>query len=191
MLPWGHAAVGYLVYSLAARYRGALPLDGWAVVALGFGTQFPDLVDKPLAWTWGLLVAGRSLGHSVLTLGLVSGVVLTVARRRGWETLARAFLLGYASHLVADAFAPVARGDYQALRYALYPVVPVATPEHDYGFLEFFLGLRLTPTVTLGLVLTALALLQWYRDGLPGLAELRSLLPGGRTPTRPDSGRDR
>lgn len=179
MLPWGHAAVGYLIYSLAARLENRHPPDGWAVVALGFGTQFPDLVDKPLAWSFGILVAGRSLAHSVLTLTAVAVVLLYVARRRGHETVARAFLVGYATHLATDAVDPLWYGNYDALRYLLYPLVAVPTPERDYGIVEFFLNLKLTPLVSVGLVLAGLALGQWVRDGLPGLAELRGAVVGG------------
>lgn len=172
MLPWGHAAVGYLLYSLALGYGDRQPPDGWAVLALGFGTQFPDLVDKPLAWTFAVLPAGRSLAHSTLTLGVVGLVVLSVAHRRGAVVPAVAFLTGYASHLVTDAVAPVVYGDLGALNFLLYPLVPVRTPEHDYDLLIFFLTLELTPLLSLGAALTGVALWQWHRDGTPGFAEL-------------------
>lgn len=172
MLPWGHAAVGYLAYSGLAQLRGRLPLDGWAVVALGFGTQFPDLVDKPLAWSLAILPAGRSLAHSALSLTLVAAIALYVARRRGRERTAWAFLTGYASHLAADAIAPLSRGDVHGVSYVLYPLLPVPEPDRDYSFIEFFLSLQLTPLIGLGLVLSVLAVGQWYRDGQPGLVEL-------------------
>lgn len=175
MLPWGHAAVGYLVYSGRTHLRNRLPFDGWAVIALGFGTQFPDLVDKPLAWSFAVLPSGRSLAHSAITLALVGAVVLTVARRKNRERVGWAFIGGYASHILADAIAPLSEGHFNDLRYVLYPVVSVPTPDTDYSFIEFFLNLTLTPLISLGLVLTGLALVQWYRDGLPGLAELLSV----------------
>jgi hypothetical protein len=175
MLPWGHAAVGYLLYSFVARLRDRFPLDGWAVVALGLGTQFPDLVDKPLAWSFAVLPTGRSLMHSALTMTLVGAVLLYVAHRRNRETVAWAFLAGYASHLVADAVAPLSRGDVHEIHYVVYPLLPLPEPEHDYSFIDFFLTLELTPLTTLGLVLTGVALVQWHRDGHPGLAVLRGV----------------
>jgi len=86
MWPWGHAAVGYLAYSLGYRASDRR-LTGAAVIALGVGTQFPDLIDKPLGWTFGVLPGGRTLAHSLLTVAVVA-VVLAIplgvvsARRR-------------------------------------------------------------------------------------------------------------
>lgn len=57
MWPWGHVGAGYLVYTLLRRHTGERPA-GAAVLALAVGTQFPDLVDKPLGWTVGLLPGG-------------------------------------------------------------------------------------------------------------------------------------
>lgn len=187
MLPWGHAAVAYLLYWLVLWRRDRLPPEGWAVLSLGFGTQFPDLVDKPLAWSFSVLPAGRSLAHSTVTLAVVAVAVLAVANRHRVVGPAVAFLVGYASHIVADAVAPVSRGEYHALAYLIYPLVPLPTPEHDFGLLTFFFRLEPTPMLTLGLVLTAVALWRWYRDGTPGLAELRwfvDRLSPRRTPER-------
>ena len=65
MWPWGHLAVGYLVYSGLSRWRfGRLP-GSVATLAVALGTQLPDLVDKPLAWTVNVLASGRSLAHSL------------------------------------------------------------------------------------------------------------------------------
>ena len=60
MLPWGHLAVGYLAYSLAVRVRSGGPPAGLAVAALAVGTQFPDLIDKPLVSWVSVLPSGRS-----------------------------------------------------------------------------------------------------------------------------------
>lgn len=85
MWPWGHAAVGYLLYRVLGRTSGRTggdgPPSGPAVVALGVGTQFPDLVDKPLSWSFDLLPAGRTLAHSAL-IGAVFVAGLTVVATR-------------------------------------------------------------------------------------------------------------
>lgn len=58
MWPWGHAAIGYLLFSMDTRLRYGRRPGGPATILLFFGTQFPDLVDKPLAWTLPLLPSG-------------------------------------------------------------------------------------------------------------------------------------
>jgi hypothetical protein len=50
MLPLGHAALGYLLYTVAGRVSGKQVPLRYAIVPLAVGTQFPDLVDKPLAY---------------------------------------------------------------------------------------------------------------------------------------------
>lgn len=71
MWPWGHAAVGYTLYSAFSRmYYRKPPSDAAALVVL-FGTQLPDFNDKPLAWTFDVLPTGRSLGHSLLTAAVI------------------------------------------------------------------------------------------------------------------------
>ena len=63
MWPWDHLAFGYVWYTLASRGWDGRPPSNAAAIALAVGTQFPDLVDKPLAWWLDVLPAGRSLGH--------------------------------------------------------------------------------------------------------------------------------
>ncbi len=171
MWPWGHAAFGYLLYRLALAARGALP-SGPAVVALGVGTQFPDLVDKPLAWSFGLLPSGRSLAHSLLTATLVVALVVVIARRYDRETVAAAFSVGYLSHLLGDALLPLLELDPVFLRFLVWPLLPPPPYESDSGFAEHLLSLELTPFFLFGLGLTALAMGLWVRDGLPGLGTL-------------------
>lgn len=173
MLPWGHAAFGYLLYSLWRRRETGTTPAGVAVVALAVGTQFPDLIDKPLSWTFALLPTGRSLAHSAFFLALVGFVVLIAAHRYGQATAGRAFLFGYASHLVADALYPVANGDFHDPVYVLWPLVSQA-PEEGRSFVAFFLGLDLTSTFAFELLLTGVALLRWWADGAPGLGVLRA-----------------
>jgi hypothetical protein len=75
MWPWGHLALGYLLYSPFARARFGRPPTDRATLLLAFGTQLPDLVDKPLAWRLDVLPAGRTLGHSLLSVVAVSALV--------------------------------------------------------------------------------------------------------------------
>jgi hypothetical protein len=109
MFPWGHIAVGYLCYSLLSHLRGRTP-GGAATIALVVGTQFPDLVDKPLSWSFDLLPAGV-LAHTVFAAIPVSLLVLIAARRFSRTELGVAFVVGYLSHLPADALPSVVSGD--------------------------------------------------------------------------------
>ena len=64
MWPWGHLVFGYLLY-LLVRPRAWRNGDRFAVIVLMIGTQVPDIVDKPLAWWFGVLPSGVVSGVSV------------------------------------------------------------------------------------------------------------------------------
>jgi len=66
MWPWGHLAVGYVAFSVFVRFRLGRQPSGHAALALAVATQLPDLIDKPLAWQFGLLSSGISVAHSIL-----------------------------------------------------------------------------------------------------------------------------
>lgn len=169
MWPWGHLALGYLVYSLAVHLRDRRAPDGVAAVALAFGTQFPDLVDKPLAWTLEVLPHGHSLAHSLITTVVVIAVVTVVLPRRGYGRVAAAFAVGYVSHLFGDALSPVLEGELSALRFLAWPVVPAVESATEGSFVaqlrELSLDAFLAFELAMGLAVFAL----WLRDGAPGL----------------------
>lgn len=190
MWPWEHLAVGYLLYSLYARLRRGGSPGGGEVVALGVGTQFPDLVDKPIAWLTGLLPSGSSLAHSVFVAVPASVVAIGVARRYDRSKLGVAFAVGYLSHLPGDAVYPVFLGGSVGVGRLLWPVVPtnghrstavVPLVEH---FFDRFVR-RVTSPAGIGYVAVELgllgsALLAWLRDGTPGLRATRRWLTDGR-----------
>jgi len=66
------------------------------------GTQFPDLIDKPLAYQFGIIPSGRVFMHSLPT----AIPVLLVVGFYGWKTnrvrLGAAFVFSHLSHLLAD-----------------------------------------------------------------------------------------
>jgi hypothetical protein len=175
MWPWGHLAVGYLAYSLYTHARAHRPPRDWPVGALAVGTQFPDLIDKPLAWTFGVLPTGRSLTHSLVTalLCIVILRLLVRQRYRHRRALVTAFSLGYLSHLGADALGPLLAGEYASPRFLAWPIVPAIDPATDKSFLTHFLGMEFTPFVLAQLGLVGLALGLWRRDGVPGIAVTR------------------
>lgn len=181
MWPWGHAAVGYLAYRAWVARTGR-PLDGLAVVALGVGTQAPDLVDKPLGWYTAVLPAGRSLAHSVLVALLVTAVAYSAARRYG-SAVPGAFALGYWTHLAADSYKAFVLGDLSGVAYLAYPFVALPPEPEGVGVLYLLRRLELTPFLAVELLVTVAAVALWLRDGHPGLGTLRSWLARLRSPS--------
>lgn len=165
MWPWGHVAVGYLLWSASVRGVDGRRPTGAEVAALAVGTQFPDLVDKPGAWVFGVLPSGRSLAHSLITATVVIAVVYVLARRRRREWLAAAFGVGYVSHSLADTVSSLLSGEFDKLTYLLWPVTPVPVYGPESGDSSATLGLFL-----LQLALTVAAYALWRHDGSPGSA---------------------
>lgn len=168
MWPLGHAAVGYLLYSLSTRLRYDERPATVPALFLLVGTQTPDLIDKPLAWYVGVLPTGRSLAHSLLFLVPLSLAVYWLARRRGRAELGFAFGLGAISHTLVDALPTVWSGTDAG--FLLYPIVPVT--EYEEGaptVTELLVSSLGDPWFLLEFALAGAALVVWYRDGRPGL----------------------
>ncbi|WP_435156829.1 metal-dependent hydrolase [Haladaptatus sp. DFWS20] len=160
---------GYLAYSLVVHVaRGRAP-SGSEVGILVVATQLPDIVDKPLAWTFHILPSGRSLAHSTLTATIGITLVAIYCRRTGREG-ALAFGVGYISHLVGDIYRPVMTGEYADIAFVLWPVLPVA-PDTEPSFVAHFEAVLSTGITVTGLVLTVIAVLMWITDGRPGLSK--------------------
>ncbi|PSQ43284.1 hypothetical protein BRD14_03355 [Halobacteriales archaeon SW_5_68_122] len=176
MLPWGHLAVGYLAYSLAVRVRSGGPPAGLAVAALGVGTQFPDLIDKPLVSWMSVLPAGRSLGHSLLFAAVCGVGLWYLGRRVDRPDVAAAFLFGQLAHVVADALPAALDGRWSELGFLLWPATPVFRYPGDDRELVGYLLSELTTPPHHELGLFALAVALWVADGRPGLPEARSWL---------------
>ncbi|PSP90537.1 metal-dependent hydrolase [Halobacteriales archaeon QS_4_69_34] len=201
MWPWEHLAVGYLLYSASARARGRVPSEN-AALAAALGTQFPDLVDKPLSWTLDVLPAGV-LSHSVFVALPLVGVVLLVARRVGRPEPAIAFGIGYLAHLPGDVVPSLVFESRPRYWFLLWPAVPrpgvdVSDPivgpgagagllTHAAYYFEGYVGALLGPrgalyvAVELAVLLGAVAL--WLRDGRPGVATLAALVRSRRETT--------
>ena len=187
MWPWGHLAVGYLAYSIYvhARYREP-PRDPAGALFLALGTQFPDLVDKPLGWAFGVLPSGTSLAHSLLVAPAVVALFWLLARGFGRSTVGNAFGIGYLSHLPGDALYPIMYGRSVAIEPFLWPLV-VSEPSRMPGFLSnlrYYLSRYVEFVATPegvgyvafeGLLLGA-AVWLWVYDGAPGTAILRGRL---------------
>jgi hypothetical protein len=128
MWPWGHAVVGYLALaSVTGWLRHELPRRDEVILVL-VATQLPDLIDKPLAWVWGVLPSGRSLGHSLLTAVLLLALVTYVSSRYDRRALALPFGVGYLSAIVTD-LPPTIWHDPSRAAFLLWPLLP--SPEYE------------------------------------------------------------
>lgn len=188
MWPWEHAAVGYICVSLLWRWTARHPPGDAPVLALLFGTQFPDVVDKPLAWGVSILPSGQSLAHSLLFALPVVLMASVVAVAIGRRDLPVPFAVGYLTHLIGDILYPVAIGDPLALGFVFYPLTE-PSPSPSGTFLarvtdlstEFvsFLG---TPAGTAYLVaelgLIGVAVILWRADDMPLVDWLRRRIRG-------------
>lgn len=184
MWPWGHAAVGYLCYVLYLHGRGQGRPADLPVLAVGLGTQAPDLVDKTLAWYLPVLPAGRSLAHSLIAVVVVSAVVYALARRRNRSDVGGAFAIGYLTHPLVDGLQAFVAGEWQFLTYLAYPLLPAPHYPGEHGLLAHLLRLEASPWIVGELVLTAAALLVWRHHGYPGLPVVRGWLRRATAPLR-------
>lgn len=184
MWPWEHLAVGYLAYSLLVRVRTGDPPDGPAALTVAVASQLPDLIDKPLAWTFGVYPGGYSVGHSIFVACGLSALAVAVSRRGGRPRLGAAFAVGYLAHLPADlAFLYVVNG-YLTPAVVLWPAVPAVPGTAGGGvvarvvaFLQGYADLlesgRLAWFAVVEVALLAAALAVWLLDGRPGVAAVR------------------
>jgi hypothetical protein len=169
MYPWGHFAVGYICYSLAVRFRYHRPPEGVAVVALAFGTQLPDLIDKPLSWTFGFLPSGRSLGHSLL-FAIILGIVAWYAGQRfDRQTEAGAFASGHLLHVLTDFSPAVIDGQWSKLGSLLWPVIPAYQypGETDRSIIGYLSSVDVESLPTEGILLAVLTTALLLFDEMP------------------------
>lgn len=123
MSPLGHLALGYLAYAGLRRVRNGGAPSAIPTITLAVGTQFPDIIDKPLSWTFGLLPTGRSLTHSAITTIVVTVVVMYYSRATDRTALGNAFAVGYWSHLLGDLYAAYVAGETETNWFFLWPIV--------------------------------------------------------------------
>lgn len=182
MWPWEHAAVGYLLFSLVIHVAYRRPPDEPSVLVLLIATQFPDLVDKPLSWGFGVFPGGHALGHSLFVAVPVGVAAVVVARRSGHGRRGLAILVGYWSHLASDVVDPLRNGDGVDVGRVLWPLVEQEPYGEDLGLGRGFVYLRefaadllamdVPGTAAVFLLLPAFALAVWVNDGAPGVAIL-------------------
>ena len=144
MWPWEHAIVGYVAYSLFCHLYYRDSPGGLEATAVVFASVLPDLIDKPLAWEFGVFESGYALGHSIFFAVPLAIVVGLLARWRGRPRAGLAFGVGYLLHLPADVYYPPLRGGSPAYDIVLWPVVTTGADGHGHdhgGFVERFTDL--------------------------------------------------
>lgn len=180
MWPWEHVFFAYVFYSAYCHLVHRRSPSGPATLALVFGSLLPDLVDKPLAWQFGLFASGYSVAHSIFIAGPV--VVLTTWWSAGRDRLEEgaAFGIGYLLHLLGDLLPISIEQGELYYSHLLWPVVIDTSSRHHHGLLDGF-SAHFWPYITdlLALELTAVHVLQlgsllaglclWAYDGFPGV----------------------
>jgi len=190
VFPWGHLAVGYLLYSPVVHVWQHRRPEGLSVIVLAFATQLPDLVDKPLSWLFGVFPQGYSVGHSALFAVPITVVAIVIAARRGRTSVGVAFAVGHWSHLGADVFVATLFGNTYTIERVLYPLVVLPSyethPPAIQRVLIYLLAYLEAVLLSGNIVLIAIyvgpllsAVLLWLADGTPGLPR-----PGGGPDSR-------
>ncbi|MFO7927215.1 MAG: metal-dependent hydrolase [Halobacteriota archaeon] len=179
MWPWEHVLFAYVFFSLYMHVRHRAPPEHLPTVLLAFGSLFPDVVDKPLAWQYGLFETGWGVAHSVFIAAAVSLLGYAVTRRAGFGRIGIGFGFGYLLHLVGDVIpASVSRGRLY-LDPILWPFGNPTTSSDPGSFLDGvstllfeyatqLLALEITPILVLQLGSVAVGSALWIYDGLPG-----------------------
>lgn len=182
MFPWEHAVVGYLAYSLFCHliFRGSPSArESFLVI---FGSMFPDLIDKPLAWQFGVFEGGYAIGHSIFFAVPISILIGLLARRYGAGRAGLAFVTGYLLHLPGDLISPYVERGELAVEKLLWPIEQAGGTYSGGligGFMENFLpylyqllSLELSIYSFFKVGLMGCAFLLWLYDGMPMLREV-------------------
>jgi hypothetical protein len=173
MWPWEHLALSYIAVSILWRLAGRR-VDDWVALSVLVASQLPDIVDKTMAWHFGVFPSGRGPFHSVFVALAVSVVVIAVARYRQRLELGLAFAVAYLFHLFGDALPKVLQGRYEDITFLLWPVLPFAEYEGMGSVVESLRELLASPMtyLTTGSYRTAIlgaVLVVWAADGFPGV----------------------
>lgn len=181
MFPWEHAVVGYIAYSLVSHLVFRSSPGARESFLVVFGSLLPDLVDKPLAWQFGVFEGGYAIAHSIFFAVPISILVGLLARRYGAGRAGLAFGLGYLLHLPGDLISPYVEDGELAIEKLLWPIEQAGGTYSGGllgGFLENFLpyfyqvlSLELSLYSFFKLGLMGCAFVLWIYDGMPILRE--------------------
>lgn len=183
MWPWEHLAFGYLLYLVLRAWKPSSRLDDLTFIVLTIGTQLPDLIDKPLAWSLGVLPSGLSLGHSIVFLAILTPLAVAISNRYGRPELASALVTGVASHLVGDVLFALLIESPSPYQFLFWPVIPrVMEPnvglaptvgELWFKYIKFLSTPRGATYLVIDLIFNGMAFLIWIRNGAPGTITAR------------------
>lgn len=184
MMPWTHALLGYIAYSLFIHtvYRDSP--TGRETLVVVFAALFPDLIDKPLAWQFGVFEGGYALGHSIFFMVPLSLAVAVLTYTRGRPRFGWAFAIGYVVHLSTEVGPSYIGSGELPIHQLLWPLGGGGSPQGS--LLEGVTGNIIPYVRSLGgqllsgdpstYVLVVLgcggfALLLWIYDGMPVVRE--------------------
>ena len=123
VFPHEHLLVALLPVAAYVAVRDRRPPTRGVAFAIAVGSQFPDLVDKPLAHQFGVLPSGRVFVHSLPFALPIAAAVLAYGYRTERPRVAGAFVVAYLSHVVADTYRSLLAG--QVPPDLLWPFVAV------------------------------------------------------------------
>ena len=136
VLPLEHFIVAVLPVALFVLGRDRRMPQPRLLAVVFLGSQFPDLVDKPLAHEVMVLPSGRVFLHSLPFAIPITLVVLGYGWRTGRLRYAGAFVFAYATHVVADTYTTLLDADPAISPDLLWPFVepiPRAAVPHWAG----------------------------------------------------------
>jgi len=182
MWPWEHAIVAYLAYSLCCHVVFRDSPTGLEAVVVVFASVLPDLIDKPLAWEFGVFDSGYAVGHSIFFAVPLAVFVGTIAHAATRPRAGLAFGLGYLSHPPADVVDTVFRQGVLQVELVLWPIASVdgrpPGPGVLEGFLYYFdrywnavLAGDLSTYLLIQFGLAGVVVVVWLVDGAPVLRE--------------------
>lgn len=180
--------MGYVTFSVLSRLLYRTPPGEWAALAVVFGALLPDLVDKPLAWQFGVFETSDALAHSVFVAVPVCAAVWLLASRRGRGPVGAGLTTGYLLHLPADVipyYFLTGRWWPERILWPYRTAPPTSGTEFGpqlFVYLGPYLGELFSgdPSTYLlvTLLLVWLATILWFFDGLPGLGPFADAVRG-------------
>jgi membrane-bound metal-dependent hydrolase YbcI (DUF457 family) len=124
MLPIEHAIVAIVPVVAYVFVRDRRPPTPRLLGIAFVGSQFPDLIDKPLAHQFHLLPSGRVFVHSLPIAIPILCLVGWYAWRTGRPRAGGVFGFAYLSHIVADNRAALSPPDPTLSNDMLWPLRP-------------------------------------------------------------------
>jgi hypothetical protein len=122
----------FILYTIV-RYHGWPTGDEILIILVG--TQLPDVIDKPLAWWFGVIPSGRMVAHSLVVSVPVLTVGVFLSYRSGRRRSVVLFCLAYLSHIVGDFILILSEGTkYYFFPNLFWPLL-AANPDREPSFI--------------------------------------------------------